>query len=85
MKISQLIHCSIIALITVSFFSCVKTIPFGGNSSNDTTVVNNKQICDPQHSCPIGYSCDSGYCKKIIICDCSARPILFECAWECGP
>lgn len=85
MKISQLIRGGAIGLVILSFFSCKKTIHIRGNNGNDTTVVAMKQKCDIQHHCPLGYICDSGYCKKEAGCNCLVRPVPPGCAPACGP
>jgi hypothetical protein len=85
MKISQLMRCCVISIIVLFSFSCVKTIPPLRKNGNDTTVITKNKKCDPLHSCPVGYFCDSGYCKKIGGCNCLVRPIPPGCVPECGP
>jgi len=87
MKISQFMFGSVIALVILSVFSCKKTIQAGGNNGTDTTVIATKQKCDPQHHCPQGYICDSGYCKRVKVegCSCLVRPVPPGCAAACGP
>jgi len=83
MKISQFILGCAITIAMLSAFACRKAMPPNPNNGNDTTA---KQTCNPQHECPSGYICDSGYCKKqVVICSCSDRPIPPECAAMCGP
>jgi hypothetical protein len=85
MKIQRVIHGGIIILLMLCVFSCKKDIHIHGHIGNDTTIIGTKQKCDPQHSCPIGYFCDSGYCKKIGGCNCLFHPFPPGCAPECGP
>jgi len=58
-------------IITVLMFSILPTL------------VNGQKQCT-NGNCPKGRTCINGYCVKITGCNCSVRPIPFECGAVCG-
>jgi len=81
MKILSFRSGVVIALTMLFIVACKKTMP-PNNNGNGTIA---KQKCDVQHACPLGYTCDGGYCKKKPVgCNCSVRPIPPYCGIICG-